>query len=43
MEERADPWGGGDWSHSVGDCVRAILEAERAHKRYVRRDPARLG
>jgi hypothetical protein len=41
-EERADPWGG-DWSPTVGDCVRVILEEEWAHLRYIRRDLARLG
>ena len=41
-EERANPWGG-DWRPTVGDCVRAILEEEWAHLRYVRRDLARLG
>jgi hypothetical protein len=41
-EERADPWGGGDWRPSVGDCIRVILEEEWAHLRYVRRDLARL-
>jgi hypothetical protein len=40
-EERADPWGG-DWSPSVGDCVRVILEEEWAHLRYIQRDLARL-
>ena len=42
-EERDNPWGGGDWHPSVGDCVRVILEEEWAHLRYVRRDLARLG
>jgi hypothetical protein len=42
-EERDDPWGGGDWHPTVGDCVRVILEEEWAHLRYVRRDLARLG
>ena len=42
-EERDDPWGGGDWHPSVGDCVRVILEEEWAHLRYVRRDLALLG
>ena len=37
-EERNDPWGGGDWHPTVGDCVRVILEEEWAHLRYVRRD-----
>ena len=37
-EERDDPWGGGDWHPTVGDCVRVILEEEWAHLRYVRRD-----
>ena len=37
-EERSDPWGGGDWRPTVGDCVRVILEEEWAHLRYVRRD-----
>jgi hypothetical protein len=41
-EERDNPWGGGDWHPSVGDCVRVILEEEWAHLRYVRRDLARL-
>ncbi len=42
-EERENPWGGGDWRPSVGDCVRVILEEEWAHLRYVRRDLALLG
>lgn len=42
-EPRDNPWGGGDWHPSVGDCVRVILEEEWAHLRYVRRDLARLG
>jgi len=42
-EERDNPWGGGDWHPSVGDCLRVILEEEWAHLRYVRRDLARLG
>ena len=42
-EERDDPWGGGDWHPTVGDCVRVILEEEWAHLRYVRRDLALLG
>ncbi len=41
-EERSDPWGS-DWSPTVGDCVRVILEEEWAHLRYVRRDLALLG
>jgi hypothetical protein len=41
-EERDDPWGGGDWRPTVGDCVRVILEEEWAHLRYVRRDLALL-
>ncbi|GAA4668604.1 DinB family protein [Nocardioides nanhaiensis] len=43
-EERADPWGGpdGDWSPTVGDCVRVILEEEWAHLRYIQRDLALL-
>jgi hypothetical protein len=41
-EERDDPWGGGDWRPTVGDCVRVILEEEWAHLRYVRRDLAVL-
>ena len=41
-EERDNPWGGGDWHPSVGDCLRVILEEEWAHLRYVRRDLARL-
>jgi hypothetical protein len=39
-EERDDPWGGGDWHPTVGDCVRVILEEEWAHLRYIRRDLA---
>ena len=42
-EERENPWGGGDWHPSVGDCIRVILEEEWAHLRYVRRDLARIG
>jgi hypothetical protein len=42
-EERENPWGGGDWRPSVGDCIRVILEEEWAHLRYIRRDLARLG
>ena len=42
-EARDDPWGGGDWHPTVGDCVRVILEEEWAHLRYVRRDLALLG
>ena len=41
-EERENPWGGGDWRPSVGDCIRVILEEEWAHLRYVRRDLALL-
>jgi hypothetical protein len=41
-EERDNPWGGGDWHPTVGDCVRVILEEEWAHLRYVRRDLAAL-
>lgn len=41
-EERENPWGGGDWHPSVGDCLRVILEEEWAHLRYARRDLARL-
>ena len=41
-EQRDNPWGGGDWHPSVGDCVRVILEEEWAHLRYVRRDLALL-
>jgi len=41
-EERNNPWGGGDWHPTVGDCVRVILEEEWAHLRYVRRDLALL-
>jgi hypothetical protein len=37
-EERNNPWGGGDWHPTVGDCVRVILEEEWAHLRYIRRD-----
>jgi len=39
-EERDNPWGGGDWHPSVGDCIRVILEEEWAHLRYIRRDLA---
>src|SRR5215510_6151892 len=42
-EERDNPWGGGDWHPSVGDCIRVILEEEWAHLRYIRRDLALLG
>ena len=42
-EDRNDPWGGGDWHPTVGDCVRVILEEEWAHLRYARRDLALLG
>ena len=42
-EERDNPWGGGDWHPTVGDCVRVILEEEWAHLRYARRDLALLG
>ncbi len=41
-EQRENPWGGGDWRPTVGDCVRVILEEEWAHLRYIRRDLARL-
>lgn len=41
-EERDNPWGGGDWHPSVGDCIRVILEEEWAHLRYIRRDLALL-
>jgi hypothetical protein len=41
-EERDNPWGGGDWHPSVGDCLRVILEEEWAHLRYIRRDLALL-
>jgi hypothetical protein len=37
-EERDNPWGGGDWHPTVGDCLRVILEEEWAHLRYIRRD-----
>ena len=40
-EKRKDPWGF-DWSPTVGDCIRVILEEEWAHLRYIRRDLARL-
>lgn len=40
-EPRTDPWGG-DWSPTVGDCLRVILDEEWAHLRYVRRDLAIL-
>jgi hypothetical protein len=39
-EERDNPWGGGDWHPTVGDCIRVILEEEWAHLRYIRRDLA---
>ena len=42
VEERNNPWGGGDWHPTVGDCVRVILEEEWAHLRYIRRDLALL-
>ena len=42
-EERDNPWGGGDWHPTVGDCIRVILEEEWAHLRYVRRDLAIVG
>lgn len=41
-EERENPWGGGDWHPTVGDCIRVILEEEWAHLRYIRRDHDRL-
>lgn len=41
-EERENPWGGGDWHPTVGDCIRIILEEEWAHLRYIRRDLARM-
>jgi hypothetical protein len=41
-EPRDNPWGGGEWHPTVGDCVRVILEEEWAHLRYVRRDLALL-
>lgn len=41
-EERRDPWGS-DWTPTVGDCVRVVLEEEWAHLRYTRRDLALLG
>jgi hypothetical protein len=25
-EERQNPWGGGDWHPTIGDCIRVILE-----------------
>jgi len=42
LEERNNPWGGGDWHPTVGDCVRVILEEKWAHLRYIRRDLALL-
>ena len=42
-EERDNPWSGGDWHPTVGDCMRVILEEEWAHLRYIRRDLAILG
>ncbi len=41
-EQHDNPWGGGDWHHTVGDCVRVILEEEWAHLRFIRRDLALL-
>jgi len=41
-EERDNPWGGGDWHPTVGDCLRVILEEEWAHLRYIRRDLAAM-
>ena len=41
-EQRNNPWGGDDWRPTVGDCIRVILEEERAHLRYIRRDLAVL-
>lgn len=41
-EPRQNPWGGDDWTPTVGDCVRVILEEEWAHLRYIRRDLALL-
>ncbi len=41
-EERENPWGGGDWHPTVGDCIRVILEEEWGHLRYIRRDLARI-
>lgn len=41
-EPRTDPWGN-DWTPTVGDCLRVILEEEWAHLRYARRDLAILG
>ena len=41
-EPRQDPWGS-DWSPTVADCVRVILDEEWAHLRYARRDLATLG
>lgn len=41
-ESRDNPWGGGDWHPTVGDCARVILEEEWAHLRYIRRDLALL-
>ena len=40
-EQRDNPWGGGDWHPTVGDCIRVILDEEWAHLRYIRRDLAR--
>jgi hypothetical protein len=40
VEERDNPWGGGDWHPTVGDCMRVVLEEEWAHLRYIRRDLA---
>lgn len=42
-EERSNPWGGDDWTPTVGDCVRVILEEEWAHLRYIERDLIQLG
>lgn len=41
-DSRDNPWGGGDWHPTVGDCIRVILEEEWAHLRYIRRDLAQL-
>jgi hypothetical protein len=41
-EARDNPWGGGDWHPTVGDCVRVILEEEWAHLRAGRRDLAHM-
>lgn len=39
----SNPWDpDGEWTPTVGDCIRVILEEEWAHLRYIRRDLALL-